>query len=169
MVRRFSYWGVGEVTSYTITGEQDTARIAEALAPALRGGLVVGLSGDLGAGKTTFVRYLIAAAGGDTRAVSSPTYTLQHEYTLPNGLTVEHWDLYRLTVLPMELEEAPSPSAVRLIEWPEKCPEILPYLTCHMRFSHVGEGDEGGRRVLELSGDTDRELTSRLESYKGTA
>jgi tRNA threonylcarbamoyladenosine biosynthesis protein TsaE len=157
------------VTSYAITCERDTARIAEALAPALRGGLVVGLSGDLGAGKTTFVRYLIAAAGGDTRAVSSPTYTLQHEYPLPNGLTVEHWDLYRLTVLPMELEESPSRTTVRLIEWPEKCPEILPYLTCHMRFSHVGEEGEGAGRVLELSGDSERELTSRLEAYKGTA
>jgi tRNA threonylcarbamoyladenosine biosynthesis protein TsaE len=157
------------VSTYTIAHEQDTARIAEAIAPALRGGLVVGLSGDLGAGKTTFVRYLIAAAGGDTRAVSSPTYTLQHEYPLPNGLTIEHWDLYRLTVLPMELEESPSRATVRLIEWPERCPEILPYLTCHMRFSHVGEEGEGSRRVLELSGDTDRELTSRLETYKGTA
>jgi tRNA threonylcarbamoyl adenosine modification protein YjeE len=157
------------VSSYTITTEQDTARIAAALSPALRGGLVVGLSGDLGAGKTTFVRYLIAAAGGDTRAVSSPTYTLQHEYPLPNGLTVEHWDLYRLTVLPMELEEAPSRTTVRLIEWPERCPEILAYLTCHMRFSHVGEEGEGARRVLELSGDTDREFTSRLETYKGEA
>lgn len=157
------------MTSYTITGEQDTARIAEALAPALRGGLVVGLSGDLGAGKTTFVRYLIAAAGGDTRAVSSPTYTLQHEYPLPSGLTVEHWDLYRLTVLPMELEESPSRATVRLIEWPEKCPEVLPYLTCHMRFSHVGEEGEGGRRVLEVSGDTGQELTSRLETYKDRA
>ena len=154
---------------YTIAHEQDTARIAEALVPALRGGLVVGLRGDLGAGKTTFVRYLIAAAGGDTRAVSSPTYTLQHEYPLPNGLTVEHWDLYRLTVLPMELEESPSRTTVRLIEWPERCPEILPYLTWHMRFSQVGEEGEGARRVLELSGDTGRELTSRLETYKGTA
>lgn len=157
------------MSTYRIAHERDTARIAEAIAPALRGGLVVGLSGDLGAGKTTFVRYLIAAAGGDTCAVSSPTYTLQHEYALPRGLTVEHWDLYRLTVLPMELEESPSRTTVRLIEWPERCPEILPHLTCHLRFSHIGEEGEDGRRVLELSGVADRELTSRLETYKGTA
>ena len=157
------------MSTYTIAHEQDTARIAEAIAPALRGGLVVGLSGDLGAGKTTFVRYLIAAAGGDTRAVSSPTYTLQHEYPLPTGLPVEHWDLYRLTVLPMELEESPSSKTVRLIEWPERCPDILPYLTCHMRFSHIGEDGDAARRILEISGDTKRELTSRLETLEGTA
>lgn len=157
------------MSRYPIENEQDTARIAEALAPAFRGGLVVGLSGDLGAGKTTFVRYLISAAGGDLRAVSSPTYTLQHEYPLPNGLTVEHWDLYRLTVLPMELEESPSSTTVRLIEWPERCPDILPHLTCHLRFSHIGDDGDGARRVLEISGDTKRELLSRLETLKGTA
>lgn len=157
------------MSRYSITNEQDTARIAEALAPALRGGLVVGLRGDLGAGKTTFVRYLIAAAGGDTRAVSSPTYTLQHEYPLPNGLTVEHWDLYRLKSMPMELEESPSPATARLIEWPERCPDLLPLLTCQMRFSHVDDEGEGARRVLEISGDTKRELTSRLETLEGKA
>ena len=155
------------MSTYTIANEQDTARIAGALAPALRGGLVVGLSGELGAGKTTFVRHLISAAGGDLRAVSSPTYTLQPEYTLPNGLKVEHWDLYRLTVLPMELEESPSPTTVRLIEWPERCPDLLPYLTCHMRLSHVeAEGASAGR-ILEMSGDANRELTSRLDMLEG--
>jgi tRNA threonylcarbamoyladenosine biosynthesis protein TsaE len=155
------------MSRYTITNEQDTARIAQALAPGLRGGLVIGLSGDLGAGKTTFVRHLIAAAGGDLRAVSSPTYTLQHEYPLPNGLTVEHWDLYRLTAMPMELEESPSLKTVRLIEWPERCPELLPYLTCHMRFSHSSEDGESGGRILEMSGDSKRELISRLEMFEG--
>lgn len=157
------------MSRYTIASERDTAGIAEAVAPYLRGGLVIGLSGDLGAGKTTFVRYLIAAAGGDTRAVSSPTYTLQHEYPLPNGLTVEHWDLYRLTVVPQELEESPSPKTVRLIEWPERCPELLPYLNCHMRFSHVSDEGETTERVLEISGDSGREITSRLDAMKGRA
>jgi tRNA threonylcarbamoyl adenosine modification protein YjeE len=157
------------VSRYTIASEGDTALIAEALAPALRGGLVIGLSGDLGVGKTTFVRYLIAAAGGDTRAVSSPTYTLQHEYPLPNGLTVEHWDLYRLTVLPQELDQSPSSRTVLLVEWPERCPELLPYLNCHMRFSHVSDEGETTERVLEISGDSGREIASRLDAMKGGA
>lgn len=157
------------MSRYTIASEGDTARIAEALASSLRGGLVIGLSGDLGVGKTTFVRYLIAAAGGDTRAVSSPTYTLQHEYPLPNGLTVEHWDLYRLTGLPQELDQSPSSRTVLLVEWPERCPELLPYLNCHMRFSRVSDDGETTERVLEISGDSGEEMTSRLGAIKGRA
>ena len=146
---------------YSITDERSTALVAAALAPALRGGLMVGLSGDLGAGKTTFVRYLVAAAGGDTRAVSSPTYTLQHEYKLPNGLTVEHWDLYRLTSLPLELEERTPASVVRLIEWPERCPEVIESLVWKLRLSVVNA--EGGNRTLEVSGEGTEELSTRLK------
>lgn len=140
------------MSRYTIRDEQETANVATALAPAIRGGSVIGLSGDLGAGKTTFVRYLVTAAGGDTRAVSSPTYTLQHEYKLPNGLTIEHWDLYRLTTIPLELEERTPVSVARLIEWPERCPEVLPLLTCHIRLSRPNDDDGSGARVLEVSG-----------------
>ncbi len=154
---------------YTIANEQETSRVAAALAPILRGGLSIGLSGDLGAGKTTFVRYLITAAGGDSRAVASPTYTLQHEYPLPNGLTVEHWDLYRLTSLPLELEEAPGAKVVRLIEWPERCPEIFSTLTCQMRFSHADDENPSAGRILEVSGDSSGEITSCLHTLRGSA
>jgi tRNA threonylcarbamoyladenosine biosynthesis protein TsaE len=157
------------VNRYTIADEQETSRIAAALAPILRGGLSVGLSGDLGAGKTTFVRYLITASGGDARAVASPTYTLQHEYPLPNGLTVEHWDLYRLTSLPLELEEASCEKVVRLIEWPEKCPEILASLTCQMRFSHLDDENLAAGRILEVSSDRTGEITSCLNRLRGSA
>lgn len=152
---------------YTIAHEQETSLIAAALAPILRGGFSIGLSGDLGAGKTTFVRYLITAAGGDSRAVASPTYTLQHEYPLPNGLTVEHWDLYRLTSLPLELEEAPGAKVIRLIEWPEKCPEVLASLTCQMRFSHADDEDPTAGRVLEINKDSTGEIMSCLNALRG--
>lgn len=157
------------MSRYTIADEQETSRIAAALVPVLRGGLSIGLSGDLGAGKTTFVRYLITAAGGDSRAVASPTYTLQHEYPLPNGLTVEHWDLYRLTSTPLELEEAPGAKVVRFIEWPERCPEVLSSLTCHMRFSHVDDENPSAGRVLEISADSTGEITSCLHILRGSA
>lgn len=153
--------------TFSIAQEHDTARIAAVLVPALRGGMVIGLSGDLGAGKTTFVRYLIAAAGGDTRAVSSPTYTLQHEYPLPRGITVEHWDLYRLSTLPLELEERTPSTVVRIIEWPERCPEILPSLSCYLRFERVdAEGGEE-RRSLEVSGVCAGEIVTLIEGEEG--
>ena len=157
------------MSRYTIADEQDTSRIAAAVATILRGGLSIGLRGELGAGKTTFVRYLITAAGGDSRAVASPTYTLQHEYPLPSGLTVEHWDLYRLTSLPLELEEAPGAKIVRLIEWPEKCPEVLSSLTCHIRFSHIDDEKPSAGRFLEVSADSTGEITSCLDGLRGSA
>jgi tRNA threonylcarbamoyladenosine biosynthesis protein TsaE len=79
----------------------------------------VALLGNLGAGKTTFVRYF-AEAAGSTVPVSSPTYVLMHEYPLANGQLVEHWDLYRLGMAPAELEEPPAPGMIRFIEWPER-------------------------------------------------
>lgn len=157
------------MSRYKIADEQETSRFAAALAAILRGGLSLGLSGDLGAGKTTFVRYLITAAGGDSRAVASPTYTLQHEYPLANGLTVEHWDLYRLTSLPLELEEAPGAKVVRLIEWPERCPDIFPSLTCQMRFSHLDDENAAAGRTLDVSADATGEVTSCLNALRGGA
>lgn len=149
--------------TFTIAHERDTARMATALVPLLLGGRVIGLSGDLGAGKTTFVRYLVEAAGGDTRAVSSPTYTLEHEYKLPNKIVIEHWDLYRLSTLPQELEERAPASVVRIIEWPEKCPEILPSLFCHLRLVRSDDEQADEDRLLEVRGEGENVVISLLD------
>lgn len=149
--------------TFVVAHEQDTARMAAALVPLLGGGSMIGMSGDLGAGKTTFVRYLVAAAGGDTRAVSSPTYTLQHEYRLPSGVVIEHWDLYRLTMLPMELEERTPSSVVRIIEWPERCPDIIPLLSCHLSLVRRDEEQADEDRVLEVRGRDEELVISLLD------
>lgn len=115
-----------------INDEAGTRALAKDLARVVRGGMTIGFSGGLGAGKTTLIRHLVEALGGDPREVASPSYTLQHEYRVVGGAadaggeirTIEHWDLYRLSSLPDELYEPPSASVVRLIEWPERCPEL---------------------------------------------
>lgn len=153
---------------FRLHDEQDTERVAAALAGLLQGGKVWGLSGDLGAGKTTLVRHLVAAAGGDTRAVASPTYTLEHEYPLPNGVVVEHWDLYRLTSLPCELEESPKIDTIRIVEWPERCPEIQKWLDLSIQIEHCGDTMEDARgRTLRCAGPMSaqaEELLSRVIS-----
>src|SRR4029450_2497832 len=75
--------------------EEDTQKVARELATALSAGDVLLLSGDLGAGKTTFVRGLAEGLGIDPGEVSSPTFTLVHEYR-GGRLTLYHAHLYRL-------------------------------------------------------------------------
>jgi tRNA threonylcarbamoyladenosine biosynthesis protein TsaE len=104
----------------TLQSETDTGRLAEALARSICGGQVIGLRGDLGAGKTTLVRLLVGALGGQEKDVSSPSFTLENEYPVAAGRVVQHWDLYRLQALPAELLEPPAPTVIRIVEWPDK-------------------------------------------------
>jgi tRNA threonylcarbamoyladenosine biosynthesis protein TsaE len=104
----------------TLQSESDTGRLAEVLARSIGGGQVIGLRGDLGAGKTTLVRLLVGALGGQEKDVSSPSFTLENEYPVAADRVVQHWDLYRLQVLPPELLEPPAPTVIRIVEWPDK-------------------------------------------------
>lgn len=101
--------------------ESATALLGSALAPLLRGGDVIGLSGPLGAGKTALARAIIGALAGAKVEVPSPTFTLVQEYRdLP--IPVLHYDLYRLAD-PDELAELgfdESTDAIVLVEWPER-------------------------------------------------
>lgn len=98
-------------------------RVAAGLSARLRLGDVVGLYGDLGAGKTTFVRGLYSAMGGVAEAITSPTFSLIEAHPLADGLLV-HADLYRLE----DAEEARAtglfdylgaPDCIVAVEWPE--------------------------------------------------
>jgi tRNA threonylcarbamoyladenosine biosynthesis protein TsaE len=118
---------------------EETEAIAGEIAGMLRGGECIALHGDLGAGKTQFVRGVVRGLGGDGRAVSSPTYMLLHMYARRtdakrqgNGprLPVFHLDAYRVSGSE-ELEaigftELLGQGGVVLVEWPSRVPELLP-------------------------------------------
>jgi tRNA threonylcarbamoyladenosine biosynthesis protein TsaE len=116
-------------------------RIAAEFAATLRPGDAVGLSGGLGAGKTTFVRAVVRALHGSESA-ASPTFTFRHTYS--GCPPVEHLDLYRIEnpveAIELGLEEAFGPTAIVLVEWPERLPGFMPARTIAVRIE--GSGDE---------------------------
>lgn len=108
--------------------EEDTQAVARELAATLKAGDVVLLSGNLGAGKTAFVRGLAAGLGIDPDDVFSPTFTLVHEYR-GGRLTLYHADLYRLETTgaaDLGLEEMGVDDGVLAIEWPDRLTHALP-------------------------------------------
>jgi tRNA threonylcarbamoyladenosine biosynthesis protein TsaE len=123
---------------------QETEALAARLAETLRAGDVVGVSGELGTGKTTFVRGA-ARALGVTDAVASPTFTIGHRYEAP--IPVAHLDLYRLADLDAEGWSDLEPyfdGSIAFVEWPEHGRSFLPRPRVVVTLSHV---DVSHRRV----------------------
>lgn len=130
----------------------DTARLAARVARALRGGEVVSLEGDLGAGKTFFTRAL-ARELGVAENVASPTFVLQRVYHTAAGpvRTILHYDVYRLAdydeLADLGFEELPD-DAVALVEWGHRFADHLPPGT--IRIAFLVTGDES--REVTISG-----------------
>lgn len=124
-----------------LASPEATALFAEDVSLALKQGDCLCLSGDLGAGKSTFARALIRAIADDPDLEApSPTFTLVQSYRL--RLPVAHLDLYRIGS-PDELDELGLDDAlaegVALVEWPEKALELLPDDKVMMRFDGIGD------------------------------
>ena len=132
--------------AHTTRSEGETAAVARALAADMNAGAVLLLSGNLGAGKTAFVRGLAEGLGVDPGEVSSPTFTLVHEYR-GGRLTLYHVDLYRLDRAATDdlgLEELGVADGVLAVEWPD-------------RLTHAVDG---ARHVgIEIIDDTTRRIS----------
>jgi tRNA threonylcarbamoyladenosine biosynthesis protein TsaE len=146
------------------------ARLARRLTPGRR--WLIALTGELGAGKTTLVRGLLAGLGHAGR-VRSPTYTLIEPYRL-GGRDVLHLDLYRLAD-PGELEylglgDLLSPGSIALIEWPERGAGLLPAadLTVTLRYPAAGRGGDGREALIEAGGAAGEALLAALEEPADT-
>jgi tRNA threonylcarbamoyladenosine biosynthesis protein TsaE len=112
-----------------VTSEQATKELAEKIAAQLNGGEVFELVGDVGAGKTTFVKGL-AKGLGVTDDVQSPSFTISRIYDARDGLQLAHYDFYRLTdpgILADELSEVVhDPTTITVIEWADIVEGVLP-------------------------------------------
>ena len=132
--------------------EDETAAAATELAAGFRGGEVVLLTGELGAGKTAFVRGLARGLGGDPEEVASPTFVLLTAY--PGRLTLHHADLYRLRgdgdERELGLEELPGPGGVLAVEWAERLRDAPWSTAVRVSLTHAG-GDERRIRIEEAA------------------
>jgi tRNA threonylcarbamoyladenosine biosynthesis protein TsaE len=137
-------------SALSTTGPDETERAGADLAARLEPGDVVLVSGELGAGKTTFVRGALRALGV-TGPVTSPTFVVGHAYEGRRG-PVAHLDLYRLAGMADEdpglLDPFFPPDAIAFVEWPEHGPGAWPpeRVAHRVHLSHAG-GDE---RRLEV-------------------
>ena len=134
---------------YHTHSEMETEQVGERLARILRAGDVIAMSGDLGAGKTVFIRGL-ARGLGVTARVTSPTYTVVNEYegTLP----LFHFDMYRLSgadeLYDIGWDDYLKRGGVCAVEWSERASGLLPE---DCIFVDITTQDEAARRI-EITG-----------------
>lgn len=135
---------------YTSSSEDETRAIAATVANSLKAGSLLLLTGDLGAGKTAFVRGLASGLGIDAGEVTSPTFTLVHEYR-GGRLPLIHVDLYRLDRADLDeigLDQDLADQGVVAVEWPERMSRSIGGAVT-VRITDLG----GDRRSIEVSPD----------------
>ena len=129
-------------SNYDLKDESETLRLAESMASHLFPGMNLYLKGELGSGKTTFVRGVLRGLGYQDK-VKSPTYTLVEPYSLEK-FTIYHFDLYRFKD-ETEWDDAGfreyfNNTSICLVEWPEKVGHILPKPDISIELSHTPYG-----------------------------
>lgn len=161
-------WSMTASLVFSDISETDLRLLAEFLALAVRRGDAIALSGELGAGKTTFARAFVRTLLGDPDAeVPSPTFTLVQTYET-SRVPVAHFDFYRLIsadeVAELGFEEAVA-RGIALVEWPERAAHLLPASRLDVR---LNDGSGPGLRTISLSphGDWKARL-QRIDLVRG--
>ncbi len=128
--------------TFESTGLADTADLARQLAATLSPGTLLTLEGDLGAGKTTFVRALVEALGGAANAVSSPTFMLLNIYDTPR-MNVFHLDAYRVggsdDFEAIGFDELLQQDGLVIVEWASRVADVLPTKRVAIEIESTGE------------------------------
>lgn len=140
-------------TTRESNSEAETEAIARDCAGDLRGGEVIFLEGDLGAGKTAFVRGLARGLGAPDDSVASPTFVIQTTYPCASGRLLHHADLYRLAselgAEDVGLFELPGENDVLAIEWAARMRSYPWRRVTTVRITHGEKGDD--HRHIEIT------------------
>lgn len=126
----------------TTNSEEETYQLAEKIADKLKRGDVVCLQGELGSGKTRFVKGFAPNFGVDRNEIQSPTYTLIHEYNRKDYLPLYHLDCYRLEreeeAVEIGVEDYFFGQGVSVVEWPERIASLIPEEAINIRIEITG-------------------------------
>ncbi len=131
-------------------GLEETQKFAYQVASLLRPGSVLALSGEMGSGKTTFVKFLVEAMGGSIDEVTSPTFVFEQIYQAqyPQPMPIYHFDFYRLHdiaeayALGIE-EKIPAFDAITIVEWADLFPEVFKEFYLSLECRYVDEHSRG--------------------------
>ena len=132
----------------TIDSQSELRNVADAIIQNLDGRSIVAFYGQMGAGKTTLIREIVALLGSED-VVTSPTFALVNQYSTADGDAVYHFDFYRINSIAeafdMGYEEYFYSGDLCLVEWPEKVEQLLPDEVMVVRIEPI---DENSRRFV---------------------
>ncbi len=141
---------------HDITTLEQLEEFAKVWAPTLQTGDLVTLSGELGAGKTTFVKALVGVLGGEPNDVQSPTFSILHHYRAVPA--VIHIDAYRLAGVEdamragiQDVLASEGPDSITFVEWPGKVPSLWGPVTAHVTLGEVEDSEtQKKQRILTV-------------------
>lgn len=129
------------MATFTSNSPADTEELGRRLAAGVEPGAVLALQGDLGAGKTRLVKGFVAGLGSD-HSVSSPTFTIIHEYA-GGRMPIYHFDFFRVedrsAATNLGLDEYLFGEGVCIIEWADRFPDLIPINARWIRFEIISE------------------------------
>jgi tRNA threonylcarbamoyladenosine biosynthesis protein TsaE len=146
-----------------VSSEQETKELGRKIGEALRGGEILELTGDVGSGKTTLVKGIANGLDID-QYVQSPSFTINRIYKGRDGLSLSHYDFYRLDaagIMADELAETINdPKTTTIIEWSGVVKGVLPddRLTVHI----IASGENSRKFTLSFGGEVSRRLLKGL-------
>jgi len=148
-----------------LESEAETERLGRAIAATARPGTVIGLIGNLGAGKTRLTRAIAESLGVDPGEISSPTFVLIHEYE--GRMPVYHFDVYRLKSRAefedLGLSDYWNGGGLCLVEWADRVRGLLPDDAWTIAIEHVAESGPSARRVVIEPESARAMILGRLE------